>query len=74
MNDVFLGIIAVAVLIMAIIQVAAIVVAGPRTPTRTIVARVATRTAFRRPDSTRNVAPSYRDGAVSAPSAAGSRR
>src|SRR6185312_5629721 len=47
---------------------AASVVAGPRTPTRTIVARVATRTALRRPDSTRNVSPSYRDDAVSAPS------
>src|SRR4029079_3181052 len=44
------------------------VAAGARTPTRTIVARVATRTALRRPESTRNVAPSYRDGAVSAPS------
>src|SRR6476660_4103460 len=44
------------------------VAAGARTPTRMIVARVATRTALRRPDSTRNVAPSYRDDAVSAPS------
>src|SRR6476660_2072350 len=44
------------------------VVVGARTPTRTTVARVATRTALRRPDSTRNGAPSYRDGAVSAPS------
>src|SRR6187397_800960 len=44
------------------------VAAGARTPTRTIVARVATKTALRRPDSTRNVAPSYRDDAVSTPS------
>src|SRR6478735_3278605 len=44
------------------------VAAGARTPTRTTVARVATRTALRRPDSTRNGAPSYRDDAVSAPS------
>jgi hypothetical protein len=36
-----------------------------------IVARRATKTALRRPDSTRNGAPSYRDGAVSAPSVGG---
>ena len=40
----------------------------PMTPMRMTVARDATRTAFRRPDSTRNVAPSYRDDAVSASS------
>src|SRR4051794_13310200 len=44
------------------------VVAGLRIPTRTIVAMVAARTALRRPDSTRNVPPSYRDDAQSAPS------
>ena len=44
------------------------VVVGVRMPTRMIVARDAMRTAVRRPDSTRNGAPSYRDGAVSAPS------
>ncbi len=41
------------------------VVAGDDCPTRMIVARIAMRTALRRPDSTRNGAPSYRNDAVS---------
>src|SRR3954451_15387907 len=43
------------------------VAVGATLPMRMAAANVATRTAFRRPDSTRNGAPSCRDGAVSAP-------